>query len=72
VSDRPVADTPENADKCLCPGCPTYKECMKAEHTALYCARGTTDCVPVREGCICPGCPVYQANGLTRQYWCFD
>lgn len=66
-----VTDSAENAELCACPGCPSYKACMKAENSLLYCARGGTGCVPVREGCVCPGCPVYRVNALEHTYWCF-
>ena len=62
-----VADSPENAKACTCPGCPTFKE----SHLSglLFCARGKSESV-TQKGCICPNCAVWKNNKLTDQYYC--
>lgn len=64
--------TEANREKCLCPGCPTYNECMSAEEEALFCGVGKTVCEPTKSGCLCGGCPVHAAYGLTGSYFCFE
>ncbi len=67
-----VQDTLENANKCLCPGCPSYGECMAGKTEALYCSRGKTDCSVKTNGCLCGGCPVYAENNLNSGYFCIN
>ncbi len=63
-------DDDENAGRCLCPGCPTYDDCMRGKDQRLYCARGRTDCDPAANGCICGECPVWASYGLGSYYHC--
>lgn len=65
-------DSEANAASCLCPGCPTYDDCMRGAGQRLYCSRGRTDCTPAAKGCICGGCPVWSANGLSSYYFCME
>ena len=67
-----VEVTAENREACLCPGCPTYNECMTAENENLYCGVGKTVCEPTKSGCLCPGCPVHEEYGLVGTYYCFS
>lgn len=37
-----VQDTEENAEKCRCPDCPSYNECMEDNNELFFCAMGNT------------------------------
>ena len=63
-----VADNPENAKACICPGCPTFKESRLSG--LLFCARGKTSESVKQKGCICPNCSVWKKNNLIDQYYC--
>jgi hypothetical protein len=65
-----VDDNEQNADRCLCPGCPTYNDCMRGESQRLFCSRGKTDCDPSANGCLCGGCPVWSDYDLSGYYYC--
>lgn len=65
-----VEDSKSNADKCTCPACPTFNDCMKEKKETLYCARSKSACEFKNNGCICPNCPVYLENGLGHMYYC--
>lgn len=66
-----VDDTSENADRCVCPDCPTYDGCMREAAELLYCARGVTPaCVPKPRGCTCSDCPVWSDYDLGILYFC--
>jgi hypothetical protein len=67
-----VEDTADNAERCACPGCPTFNDCMRAGAQALYCARGVTDCEPQAASCICGSCPVWSNNSLSDYYFCIQ
>ncbi len=64
------ADNDNNAGMCLCPGCPTYNDCMRGNDEHLFCARGDTQCIPSPNGCICGECPVWAENDLNSYYFC--
>ena len=65
-----VPNTEENAKRCLCPGCPTYNECMKDNNEHLYCSRGNTECELEEIDCLCGSCPVWHEYGLKSFYYC--
>ncbi len=65
-----VSDISENAQKCICSGCPTYNECMAQGGKVLYCARGKPGCEIDSAGCICGECPVAGDYALTDLYYC--
>jgi aldose sugar dehydrogenase len=65
-----VDNTAENAERCLCPGCPTYNGCMGDASEVLYCARGASSCSPAAVSCKCGGCTVWVNNGLSSYYFC--
>lgn len=67
-----VEDTESNAGRCLCPGCPTYDDCMRDAGERLYCSRGKTACTPPPRGCICGECPVWAQYQLGTLYFCMD
>lgn len=69
-----VPDTPENAEKCICPDCPTWKskECSAQKKETLYCGRGKTECDLVDKGCICGQCPLWFTYALSKGYFCFN
>ncbi len=67
-----VEDNEANASRCLCPGCPTYDECMRGKDQHLYCSRGQTDCAPKAHGCICGECPVWDQYRLASYYFCLE
>lgn len=65
-----VPDIKENEDRCLCPECPTYNECMSAKNQRIFCSRGNTVCSLDEEGCICEKCPVWNEYPITSFYYC--
>lgn len=65
-----VEDTPANADRCICPGCPTFNECMGERNQRIFCSRGTSDCGPRAAACICDECPVWNEFSLGSYYFC--
>ena len=65
-----VPDTKDTVEKCICPNCPSYNDCMKQGMEGLYCARGKTDCDLKRQGCVCPRCPVAKEYQLLGGYYC--
>lgn len=65
-----VPDTKENEQKCACPMCPTFTECMKNKGERLYCAKGSTRCALKRLGCVCGECEVAIEFGLASNYYC--
>ena len=65
-----VEDTADNAEKCSCPGCPTYDSCMRSAGQLLLCARGKSDCGPSAVACMCGGCPVWGHYKLSGYYFC--
>ncbi len=65
-------DTESNASRCLCPGCPTYNDCMRDADQRIFCSRGMTECGPKGRGCICPECPVWADHDLSSTYFCMD
>jgi hypothetical protein len=67
-----VADTQENAMKCVCGGCPSYNDCMKDKNEILYCARGKSGCDVQRKGCICGDCPLTAEYGLDKLFYCIE
>ncbi len=60
-----VPDTPENDQRCLCPGCPSYPGQGK-----LYCARGKSMAPVTQKGCICGDCENFKEYGLDSYYFC--
>jgi hypothetical protein len=71
---RPVPNTQEYRQQCLCPGCPTYPQLQGDK--AFYCSLGTTDRNLNRENCLCPTCHTWFANHLENDqpslYFCLD
>ncbi|MGZ7047383.1 MAG: DUF2769 domain-containing protein [Methanobacterium sp.] len=67
-----VPDIDKNANRCLCPGCPTHNECMKNNEEKIFCSRGKTECNPEEKGCLCGTCPVEQEYGLNDFYYCIN
>jgi aldose sugar dehydrogenase len=65
-----VDDTPENAERCACPGCPTYNDCMRSGGQLLFCSRGASDCTPDAVSCKCGGCTVWGRYSLAGYYFC--
>ena len=65
-----VEDTTGNADRCVCPTCPTYDQCMRDNAELLFCARAATGCSPKSVACTCATCTVWRNNGLASFYFC--
>lgn len=53
-----VPPTQENKQKCLCPDCPSYNQCMQDKGEVLFCSSGATSCELEKWGCPCVRCPV--------------
>ncbi len=60
-----VPDTPENAQRCNCPGCPSNPTPL----AELFCGREHAEAVEER-GCLCMQCPVYRVYNLSGDYYC--
>ncbi|MFB0560006.1 MAG: DUF2769 domain-containing protein [Candidatus Lokiarchaeia archaeon] len=65
-----VADNDENFQKCICPSCPTYNDCMKERTQGLFCARVESDCDFEKTGCLCPSCPVAGEYSISGTFYC--
>jgi len=65
-----VENTAENAERCTCPACPTYDQCIRDAAELLFCARGESGCSPKAIGCICESCVVWRNSGLKGTYFC--
>jgi hypothetical protein len=61
-----VPDTPENAQRCSCPGCPSNP----SGSTELYCGRPLAVPDLVRKGCLCGICPLTKVYDLDDEYYC--
>ena len=45
--------------KCICPDCPTYTECARANSELVFCLEGKSPtCITKAVKCICADCPV--------------
>ena len=64
------ANNQDNLDKCVCPNCPSYNECMTEKMEKLFCAIGQAVCAFEKRGCICGTCPVKIENQLSSGYYC--
>jgi hypothetical protein len=65
-------DNEANADRCLCPGCPTYSDCTRDAGERLFCSRGQTKCRLAENGCLCGDCPVWAEHELSQFYYCIE
>jgi hypothetical protein len=65
-----VPETEQNAEKCLCPVCPVYNECLRSNKELLFCARGSSVCEFEKWGCKCVKCPVEIEYNLVGLFYC--
>jgi hypothetical protein len=65
-----VDDTAENAERCVCPACPTYNDELRAASELLFCARGKSGGSPKAVSCMCGSCSVWGNYGLSSYYFC--
>jgi hypothetical protein len=65
-----VPDTKENANRCRCPTCPVYNECLKDGEELLFCSRGSTKCLIEKRGCLCLHCPNEIKYRLNSFFYC--
>ena len=65
-----VPDTEENREKCRCPDCPVYNDCIKGKNEKLFCAMGKTDCEIEKKGCLCLHCPIEIEYRLNSFFYC--
>lgn len=67
-----VIKNKNNISKCSCPQCPSYTDCTKKKHEALFCAQevGKSICPIKMNGCICGSCKVHRENDLKSGYYC--
>jgi hypothetical protein len=73
-NSRSVEDSDENAGKCICKLCPTFKNNKLADYVpdALFCARGKSD-IPTKirtTNCYCMGCEIFIKHGLVISHLC--
>ncbi|MDO9538455.1 MAG: DUF2769 domain-containing protein [Methanocalculus sp.] len=58
---------------CLCPTCPTYRECAEKADDRVFCTLGKSrnGCISDEEqGCICSDCVIYRDVGYKYQFFC--
>jgi hypothetical protein len=65
-----VPKTEENAQKCLCPQCPVYNECMEDRNEYFFCSKGHGRCKFEKWGCKCPNCPIELEYNLVGLFYC--
>jgi aldose sugar dehydrogenase len=70
VENIVVPNTDENIDRCLCPECPVFNDCMKENYENLFCSKGNTVCEFNKTGCNCPTCPVWLEYELVSLFYC--
>jgi hypothetical protein len=70
VENTIIPNTDENAERCVCPECPTYTTCMNDKNEYLFCSRGISECDIKKKGCNCPTCPVWRDYGLNDFFYC--
>jgi len=68
--NKVVPNTKENAERCRCPDCPAYNECMKNKGEFFFCSRGGTECEIHKRGCLCLHCPNEIEYRLNTFYYC--
>lgn len=61
--------TEEFLNMCICPGCPSWRECGEKGGFCLSTI-GKSSCITEEKGCICPRCPVTSKKGLKHDYYC--
>ena len=52
--DERRAFVEENRQKCICPGWPTYNDCMRGKDERLFCIVGKSGCEIVQQGVCSP------------------
>jgi aldose sugar dehydrogenase len=68
--DLKVPNTEQNAQKCLCPECPVYNECMEEKDELFFCARGKATCEFEKWGCKCAKCQIESEYNLVGLFYC--
>lgn len=67
---RVVPDTLENAERCRCPQCSVYNDCLDNNNELLFCSRGSTKCNIEKKGCLCLHCPNEIEYRLNSFFYC--
>ncbi len=64
----------KNLSMCSCGKCPSYNDCAKKKHEALFCAKqvGKSTCPFKMNGCVCGNCPVHKTFHLKSGYYCLN
>jgi aldose sugar dehydrogenase len=70
MTDSIIPDTEENREKCRCPDCPVYNECIKGNGEKFFCSMGKTECAIEKKGCLCLHCPVEIKYRLNSFFYC--
>jgi aldose sugar dehydrogenase len=65
-----VPDTEENAERCRCPECPVYNDCLDKNNERLFCSKGNTECSIEKKGCLCLHCPNEIEYRLNSFFYC--
>lgn len=67
---RVVPHTEENANRCRCPECPVYNECLDKNNEKFFCSKGSTACSIEKKGCLCLHCPNEIQYRLNSFFYC--
>ena len=65
-----IPDTEENREKCRCPDCPVYNECIENKNEKFFCSKGKTECLIEKKGCLCLHCPIEIEYRLNSFFYC--
>jgi hypothetical protein len=62
-----VPDIPDNEDRCICHGCPSYPR-----EGLIFCSHGLSERLVNHIGCVCSDCDNFVDYGLEEGYYCSD
>ncbi len=65
-----VPNTEENREKCRCPDCPVYNDCLRDKNEKFFCSEGKTGCEIQKKGCLCLHCPNEIEYRLNSFFYC--
>ena len=57
-------------ERCICPQCPSYKECSGDTRERAFCSVERSKCIREEKGCICSTCPLTLELNLQHSSYC--